>query len=156
VRGRKPKATVLKLVSGSRRVRKDLASEPQPAGELFAPPEEMSEREKAVWRRTIARAPAGLLRELDSDVLQLYVETWVEREDARAKVKEFGAVVKSPVQGIPVRSPYKEIANRATDMLKGLISDLGFNPTSRSRISVSGSGAGKANRFANNAAAKRA
>src|SRR3990167_3183763 len=101
MRGPKPKATVLKLVNGSRRVRKDLASEPQPLGELFEPPAEMSDREKVIWRRTIARAPAGLLRELDSDVLQLYVETWVEREEARARTKEFGAVVKSPLQGIP-------------------------------------------------------
>lgn len=154
MRGRKPKPTVLKLISASRKPM--IPDEPQPLGNLATPPESLSERERAVWIRTIARAPVGLLRELDSDILQMYCETWVEREDARAKLKEFGTVVKSPTQGVPIQSPYKSIENKCTEILKGLMSELGFNPTARSRISVSGSGASKTNRFANNATKKHA
>lgn len=156
MRGRKPKPTVLHLISNTVKPENARPNEPQPTGDLFTPPDELSAREKAVWIRTIDRAPPGLLKELDGDILQLYVETWVEREEARAKVKEYGPVVKSPTQGIPIQSPYKAIVNRANDTLKGLISDLGFNPTSRTRIAISGAGAKKTNKFSNNAASKRA
>ncbi len=121
-------------------------------------PDALSEREQLIWRRTAERLPVGLLRALDSDQLQLYVETWVEREEARQKIKEFGAVVKSPTQGVPVQSPYKSIQNKCTEILKGIMSDLGFSPTSRSRIST-GKSTGTfhgSNRFASNAARKRA
>jgi P27 family predicted phage terminase small subunit len=156
MKGRKPKPTVLHLLAGTDRPRNERPDEPQPLGELIAPPENLNERERVIWQRTISRVPVGLLRELDSDVVQLYVETWVEREEARAKLKEFGTVVKSPTQGVPIQSPYKAIENKCTETLKGLMSDLGFNPTSRSRITISGSGAGKANKFSNNAAKKQA
>lgn len=154
MRGRKPKPTVLKLLSGSKKP--IIADEPIPLGNLTIPPESLSEREAQIWRRVIARAPVGLLRELDSDIVEMYCQTWVQREEHLKKVREFGAVVKSPTQGVPQVSPYQVLARQCTEILKGLMSDLGFNPTSRSRISTSGAGPSKTNRFANNAAKKPA
>lgn len=153
MRGRKPTPTHLKLISGSHNVRKD-ANEPQPIGDLRDPPEDLSDREKLIWRSAIDNAPRGLLRILDGHLLRLWVEAWDTRLEARAKVKEFGAVVKSPKQGVPMKSPFQCIVDQQTEIIKGLTSELGFSPTSRSRITL-GAGAKDANPFSKHAA-KRA
>jgi P27 family predicted phage terminase small subunit len=164
VQGRKPLPSHIKLITQSHNLRKD-SNEPEPLGDLVEPPEDLSEREKVIWRRTISRAPIGMLRQLDSDVLRVYCETWCEREEARAKVREFGSIIKhiakigkdgQPIYGDPKRSPYLSVVSRTTDVLIRLIGDLGFNPSSRSRISVTGAGKGASNKFAKNAATNRA
>lgn len=154
MRGRKPKPTVLKLVSGSKNIRKDIESEPMPEGDLHAPPESMTEKQKAIWRHAIENAPAGLLRTLDSPLLSIWVIASDMHYEAMLQVQKFGMVVKSPKQGIPVQSPYLPIINRQAEIMLRAASELGFTPTSRSRITL-GSGKKETNKFSNNAAKKR-
>ena len=75
--------------------------------------------------------------------------------EAMLQVQKYGMVVKSPTQGIPVQSPYLPIINRQAEIMLRAASELGFSPTSRSRITLTDAGK-KENRFSNNAAAKRA
>ena len=70
------------------------------------------------------------------------------------QVQKYGMVVKSPTQGIPVQSPYLPIINRQAEIMLRAASELGFSPTSRSRITLTDPGKKKENRFSNNAAAK--
>ncbi len=73
------KPTVLKLLSGSRR----LPSQPeiQPEGDLDEPPSWLTESQKEGWRYAIANAPRGLLKRLDRSVLTI----WVIAEDLTAR-----------------------------------------------------------------------
>ena len=156
MRGRKPKPTVLKLVSGSKNIRKDIENEPMPEGDLHAPPETMTEKQKAIWRHAIENAPAGLLRTLDGHLLNVWVIAADMHYEAMLQVQKFGMVVKSPKQGIPVQSPYLPIINRQAEIMLRSASELGFTPTSRSRITLGGRGKKETNKFSNNAAKTRA
>ncbi|MFM7011875.1 MAG: P27 family phage terminase small subunit [Betaproteobacteria bacterium] len=138
MRGRKPKPTHLKLLSLSHNVRTD-GGEPIPAGDLCMPPAELGERERVIWHRIIERAPVGLLRELDSDVMQLYCETWVDREFMRAKIRS----------GDSEKQTHRDY-HTANTLLRQLASDLGFNPTARGRISIVGH-TKSTNKFTSNA-----
>ena len=155
MRGRKPKPTSLKLISMSHNIRKDSCGEPRPEGELCAPPEDLSEKQKVLWRHAIEHAPRGLLRHLDAQMLAIWVIAADMHHEAMLQVQKYGMVVKSPTQGVPVQSPYLPIINRQAEIMLRAASELGFSPTSRSRITLTDAGK-KENRFSNNAAAKRA
>ena len=155
MRGRKPKPTSLKLINMSHNIRKDSGSEPQPEGDLCAPPEDLSEKQKVLWRHAIEHAPRGLLRHLDAQMLAIWVIAADMHHEAMLQVQKYGMVVKSPTQGVPVQSPYLPIINRQAEIMLRAASELGFSPTSRSRITLTDAGK-KENRFSNNAAAKRA
>lgn len=99
----------------------------------------MSEPQKAIWRRAIDNAPKGLLRRLDEELLAVWVVAAAQHQEARLKVAQFGAVVKSPTQGVPVQSPYMAIMNRQALIMMKAASELGFSPTSRSRITLGSS-----------------
>ena len=155
MKGRKPKPTSLKLISMSHNIRKDSCGEPRPEGELCAPPEDLSEKQKVLWRHAIEHAPRGLLRHLDAQMLAIWVIAADMHHEAMLQVQKYGMVVKSPNQGVPVQSPYLPIINRQAEIMLRAASELGFSPTSRSRITLTDAGK-KENRFSNNAAAKRA
>ena len=154
MRGRKPTPTSLKLINMSHNVRKDTSSEPRPEGDLCTPPEDLSEKQKVLWRHAIEHAPRGLLRHLDAQMLAIWVIAGDMHHEAMLQVQKNGMVVKSPKQGIPVQSPYLPIINRQAEIMLRAASELGFSPTSRSRITLTDSGK-KENRFSNNAAPKR-
>jgi len=154
VRGRKPKPTVLHLISGSKNLRKDRLNEPEPVGDLHAPPATMTDKQKEIWVHAIDNAPKGLLRTLDSHILGIWVIACDMHYEAMLQVQKFGMVVKSPTQGVPVQSPYLSIINRQAEIMLRAASELGFSPTSRSRITLGQGSKKDTNRFANNAARK--
>ena len=155
MRGRKPLPTSLKLLNMSHNVRKDSRGEPRPEGDLHLPPEDLTDKQKVLWEHAIEHAPRGMLRRLDAQLLAIWVIAADMHHEAMLQVQKFGMVVKSPKQGIPVQSPYLPIINRQAEIMLRAASELGFSPTSRSRITLTDAGK-KENRFSNNAAAKRA
>ena len=141
MRGRKPKPTLLKLLSGSRRPINP--NEPLPEGDLYAPPADLTEREKEIWRTAIAEAPKGLLRRLDGHLFRLWVEAWATRQEAREMMisapSSSRLVIKSAKKGVLVKSPYQSIVDQQTRIIRGLTGELGFSPASRSRIALADS-----------------
>lgn len=169
MRGRKPKPTILKLIAGKPGHRPLPRAEPDPQGDLLAPPVEMTEAQKAEWRYALANAPAGLLRRLDrklfgewciascdltADELALRVEgTVVNRGgDERLTINRDGSQVKTVRSASMVLNPRVKARRDAFDRLMKATSELGFSPTSRSRITLAGGGKKEANRFSSNAA----
>lgn len=150
--GRKPKATVLKLLAGARpdRINKH---EPNAPGDLKEAPEWMSNSQKSFWNRAIANAPAGLLRFLDTDLLTVWVVAAnLHREATIALGKNY--LVKTPHTKEKIQSPYLAIINRQAQIMMKATSELGFSPTSRSRIVLKASA--KANPFEEHASRSRA
>lgn len=131
--GPRPKPTALKLIAGSKRINKH---EPQPSGELYAPPVHLSDAEQEVWRQTIEDAPPGLLKNLDVEVMVTFVQAVVTRREAVKKLRETGLLVKSPVKGDPMQNPYLAIVNKQAQMILKAAAELGFSPSSRSRVSI--------------------
>ena len=172
MRGRKPIPTMLKLVSGTQRRDRANPDEPQPVGVLLAPPEWMTDEQKSEWVYALEHAPRGLLRQLDKNIFAQWCLISVELVEHEIAIRVEGRVIErggaqrvtinpDGSQTKTVRSPIKVNNPRvrqirdAQAMLIKVTAELGFSPTSRSRITLAG-GKKETNRFANNAAAKRA
>ncbi len=173
MRGRKPIPTLLKLVSGTQRKHRLNPDEPIPAGDLLAPPEQFTDAQKAEWAYALDNAPLGLLRRLDRVLFAQWCIASVDLNIAEAALQLEGAVVKKggdqritvnpdgsqtkTVRSVTmVKNPWVVIRRDAFDRLMKATAELGFSPTSRSRITLAGAGKKETNRFANNAASKRA
>ena len=85
-------------------------------------------------------AEMGLLSKADRPALAAYCTAWSRWVDAEAQVKKFGAVVKSPDKGFPMKSPYLSIADQALELMRKLMVEFGLTPSSRSRIHVPAGG----------------
>ena len=136
MRGRKPVPTHLKVIRGNPGKRALNKNEPQPEGDLSAPPDWMSETQKKGWTYAIENAPRGLLRKLDRSVLT----AWVVAEDlhrrASEQVDKFGIITKAPNSGVPIQSPYLPVVNKQAQIMLKAAEQLGFSPASRSRIQL--------------------
>jgi P27 family predicted phage terminase small subunit len=115
--------------------------EPQPLGDLGEPPDGLSEAQRAIWIEAISDAPKGLLKRIDASVFLAWV---VARElHARAMHAQSKLDASSPLQllmrtrnGEIVQSPYLPIINKQAAIMTKCAAELGFTPSTRSRISI--------------------
>lgn len=147
MRGRKPKPTWLKLIAGNPGKRATNDNEPEPVGALIDPPEWMSEAQKQGWRYAIEHAPPGLLRRLDRSVFTVWVVAEDLHRDAALKVAQYGVLIKAPHTGVLMQSPYVAVLNKQASIMLKAAAELGFSPSSRSRVQVA-KPSESANRFA--------
>lgn len=134
MRGRKPKPTWLKVVGGNPGRRPLNDAEPIPQGDLVDAPTWMTESQQTGWRYAIEHAPLGLLKRLDRSVLAVWVVAQDLHQDAAEKVARYGAVIKAPVTGVPIQSPYVAVLNKQAAIMMKAASEMGFTPSSRSRV----------------------
>jgi len=136
MKGRKPKPTHLKLVAGNPGKRRLNENEPHPEGELSDPPEWLTPEQKEGWRYAIEHAPPGLLKRLDRSALTVWVVAEDLHRQATQAVARFGLITRSPKQGEPMQNPYLPIINKQAQIMMKAAAELGFTPSSRSRVSV--------------------
>lgn len=135
MRGRKPKPTFLRVLDGNASHRPINGEEPKPAGDLLEPPDWMSESQKDSWRYAIRSAPTGLLKHLDRSVLSV----WVVAEDLHrfAAMKVSGRpLVRAGENGAWMQNPYLPIQNKQAAIMLKAASEMGFTPSSRTRVRV--------------------
>ena len=135
MRGRKPKPTFLRLVEGNPGKRAINHDEPQPPGNLSEPPAHLTAAQRRIWLETLAHVPEGLLRKLDGPAFEAWVIETVRYRDAEAKIQTMGMLVRG-VDGRPIRNPYLAIARDAQQAAAKLAVELGFTPSSRSRVKI--------------------
>lgn len=145
MRGRKPKPTALHNLHGTGnstrlKLRK---TEPVANGELFEPPDWLTDAQKDSWRYVIAHAPAGVLRMIDRGTLVV----WVEAECRHRMAMQQQAILDSgrtlPLLtkgkgGEPIVSLYLGIIQKAALVMIKAASELGFSPASRPRLANGG------------------
>lgn len=122
-RGRKPKPTHLKIVTGNPHQHKLNDREPEPAGPLGDPPEDWPADYKAMWHEIVESAPNGVLTASD----HILIETAVRLMSMMRCERTFTASVAS--------------------QLRTCLNEMGMTPAARSRLTT-GSGS-KGNPFAN-------
>lgn len=136
IRGRKPKPSYLRVLEGHKSNSAPREQEPEPSGDLAAPPHWLNERQKEIWRYALQQAPPGLLKLLDASIFT----TWVVASDMHAeavqKVNKLGQMVKSPVSKTPMQNPYVGIMNKQATLMMKAASEMGFTPSSRTRVKV--------------------
>jgi P27 family predicted phage terminase small subunit len=150
MKGRKPKPTVLRALDGNAGKRPINKNEPIPEGDLSAPPQHLTVLQKIIWKHAILNAPRGLLRILDSNMLMIWVIASDLHQQAARKIEEEGLIITTVDKETKQQSPYLAIVNKQAEIMLRSASELGFSPTSRSRIMLGSLDSKKSlNRFSN-------
>ena len=136
MRGRRPTPTHLKELYGNPGKRPLNKNEPKPVGDLFEAPLWMSDSQREGWAYAITHSPDGLLKQLDRSVLAIWVVAEDLHREAAEKVTQYGLLTKSPHAGLPLQSPYLAILNKQAQLMLKAASELGFTPSSRSRVQI--------------------
>ena len=150
MRGRKPKPTQIKLVTGNPGHRPPPPDEPRPTAKIPKCPCHLDAEAKREWRRMAKELDdLGILPSIDKAVFAVYCESWslskqvekhLQKEGMiiRAKVKETthpdGTVVRTG--GAPMINPRYKLKMMAVDKMMKALSEMGMSPSSRGRVSV--------------------
>ena len=136
MRGRRPKPTRLKVLTGNPGKRPLNEHEPRPDPNVPPCPSELGPAAQREWDRLVTElATLNLLTNLDRAALAAYCGSYALWAEATEAIQKYGAMVKSP-SGYPMQSPYIAIANRQAEIMMRIASEFGFTPASRSRISM--------------------
>lgn len=136
MRGRRPKPTHLKELEGNPGKRPLNKAEPRPEGDLYAAPTWMTDAQREGWAYAVTNAPYGLLTHLDRSILAIWVVAEDLHREAAEKVAQYGLLTKSPNAGLPLQSPYLAILNKQAQIMLKAGAELGFSPSSRTRVQV--------------------
>ena len=138
MRGRRPKPTRLKVLTGNPGKRPLNHAEPRPEAVVPECPPELGPAAQAEWNRLVGELSAlKLLTNFDRAALAAYCGAYALWAEATEAIQKFGAMVKSP-HGFPIQSPYVSIANRQAEIMMRIAGEFGFTPASRSRIATPG------------------
>jgi P27 family predicted phage terminase small subunit len=136
MRGRRPKPTRLKVLTGNPGKRPLNHQEPRPAPEIPKCPPELGPVARREWDRLVGElGKLKLVTNLDRAALAAYCGAYALWSEATEAIQKYGTMVKSP-SGYPIHSPYVSIANRQAEMMMRISTEFGFTPASRSRIAA--------------------
>jgi P27 family predicted phage terminase small subunit len=136
MRGRTPKPTRLKILTGNPGKRPLNSAEPEPEPAIPECPPELGPVARKEWDRLTGElAKLKLLTNLDRAALAAYCGAYALWSEAMEAIQKYGTMVKAP-SGYPIQSPYVAIANRQAELMMRISSEFGFTPASRSRIST--------------------
>lgn len=136
MRGRRPKPTRLKVLTGNPGKRPLNDAEPRPEPALPECPPELGETARREWDRLAPELAAlRIVTNLDRAALAAYCGAYALWAEATEAIQKYGQMIKSP-SGFPVQSPYVAVANRQTEIMIRIASEFGFTPASRSRIAA--------------------
>lgn len=136
MRGRRPKPTRIKALTGNPGKRPLNPHEPRPEPALPDCPSQLSPVAREEWIRLTAElSKLNLITHLDRGALATYCAAYALWAEAMEQIQKYGTMVKSPT-GYPIQSPYLSIANRQAELMMRIAAEFGFTPASRSRISA--------------------
>lgn len=135
MRGRKPKPTELKKLSGNPGKRK--LPEHEPALPIEAPdmPAWLDDEAQAEWNRIIPLLQEmRILTKAYRAALAAYCETWSTYVRAAESVMETGGeIVRSP-SGFPIQNPYASVRNTAKKQLMLIAAEFGLTASAKPRV----------------------
>jgi P27 family predicted phage terminase small subunit len=146
MRGRKPKPTWLKVVSGNPGRRPLNDAEPAPEGALQEPPEWLTDSQREIWGAAIKNAPPGLLCGIDESVFLVWVIAKDLHRTATERIAQTGTLVRMPHSNVAVQSPWVPVMNKQALIMMKAAAEMGFTPSSRSRVSIAPASLGR-NKF---------
>lgn len=136
--GRRPKPAHLRLLDGNagHRSQEPSADAPKPEGDLGPPHHDLSETQKELWREQAAAVGPGHLTGADRSVFRRWVIAESRAREAAQMVTEKGMLIKGPNDGW-MYNPFEALERKWAKEVSRLDSELGFTPSSRSRVKVS-------------------
>jgi P27 family predicted phage terminase small subunit len=137
MRGRKPKPSHLRVVDGNPGRRPLNEDEPQTKAEIpDAPPHWLSDTAKDVYTTTLKDCPEGLLRDLDLSMFARWCFHHDQFRQAQDAVSRYGQFVKNGKSPVPAQNPALAVANKQSLIMAKLEAEMGFTPSSRSRVRI--------------------
>jgi P27 family predicted phage terminase small subunit len=142
MRGRRPKPTHLKLVTGNPGKRPINEREPVPARALPTSPPELNDDAKLEWVRVSEELyRIGLLTDIDRGTLAAYCQAygrWMQAERAISEMAKrdtlTGGLMIKTSNGNAVQNPLIGTANKAMSDMVRYAAEFGMTPSARSRI----------------------
>jgi P27 family predicted phage terminase small subunit len=135
MRGRKPKPAALRLLEGNPG-RRPIRDEPQPRYGAPARPRFLDVDARKEWDRLAPEmGRLKLLTTLDGALFTVYVTTYSHWLSCEAVIRAQG-MTQTSARGIVRIRPEARLALRYVEQLRGIVSDFGLNPTSRTRLDV--------------------
>lgn len=135
MKGRKPKPTHLKILTGNPGKRKLNKAEPKAKAGIRSCPAYLNRTAKAEWKRVMKEAPDGLLTELDRPLLAMYCQNVARIGELEKIVEDEGYTFMSE-KGYICQRPEMGMLKNLQTIQKGLLAELGFSPSSRSRVTL--------------------
>ena len=112
------------------------------------PPPHLSAKQQNIWRYAMQHAPDGLLRSLDAAIFESWVVAHSLHRDATEQINKFGPLVKMPGSSQPQVNPWLSILNKQARIMAQAAAEMGFTPSSRSRVKLEKPAASGADPFA--------
>ena len=133
--GRPRKPTAVKKLQGTLQKCRANPAEPTPQNDLKAmtPPEYLTDSAKEIWAFALSQAPEGMLSTLDFGVFSEWAVVYDQFLTISESIKK-GGTLRRETDGELVPSPLLSKLHSTITLLRGLQSDLGFTPSSRSRV----------------------
>lgn len=140
MRGRKPTPTVLRVLRDNPGRRPFNQDEPVPAGLSTASPKELEDPvARTEWARSIVPAiERGQITEADRVFAIAHCELWATWRSQLAEAAKHAHIVAVGQHKYPTANPARGMANKTLMLLAKVDAELGFSPTSRSRVQVKG------------------
>ena len=136
MRGRKPKPTSIKVLSGNPGRRPVNTAEPRfhVPERTPRPPAFLSDSAAEVWR-DLGRLlrEAGLFTVVDRYALAMFCAVTARWIEAERKVQQAGPVIVSESGGL-YQNPWLCVANKAWGQMRQMLSEFGLTPAERSRL----------------------
>jgi P27 family predicted phage terminase small subunit len=136
-KGRKPTPTVLKLLRGNPGKRAINLDEPVPEALEPACPEELTDEiARAEWARVVAPAiRLGQVTAADRALAIAHCELWANRRRQLTEAAGYASnVIEVGTRGYLIPNPALTMAAKTLTLLLKVDAELGFTPTSRSRV----------------------
>ena len=133
--GRPRKPTAVKRLQGTLQKCRTNPAEPTPPNDLKAmtPPEYLTDSAKDIWAFALSQAPEGMLSTLDFGIFSEWAVVYDQFLTISESIKK-GGTLRRETDGELVASPLLSKLHSTITLLRGLQSDLGFTPSSRSRV----------------------
>lgn len=144
-KGRKPKPTHLRLVTGNAGKRPINKDEPKPRRERPSAPGHMSDKAREAWGYVTAILDRmGVLTEADAVSLEMLCEAYADYLAARAELAGFGSNYYQTVNqsgGVMHRAhPAVAVMQDADRRIRAWLAEHGMTPSARSRVKAGGEG----------------
>jgi P27 family predicted phage terminase small subunit len=136
IRGQKPKPSHLRIVDGNASRRPLNENEPKPTvlAADTQPPPGLSAPQQEFWRAKFAEVPVGMLTVVDLPLFTAYVMACWRYQNAITNLTTTGELIK--VGEGWMHNPYGSVVNRQARDISKFASELGFSPTSRTRVKI--------------------
>ena len=134
MRGRPPKPTVTKILTGTFRKGRQNTREAKPGPGAPSCPEFLDATAKAEWQRIAPELDRlGLLTGIDRAALAGYCSLWARWQAAEAVIQRDGMTFETP-NGFIQKNPAVTIARESLALLRNFSSEFGLSPASRSKV----------------------